>query len=179
MEIHLCPVLEVGTHILLVLAIDDVCHGRQQLDGFAAHREVELHTLQDEVQVLVPFFFRICLAEEILVEVIADGAAFPVVVVFGALMVVVAEYHVKQTGFARRVEVCRYIIGGESNLGAVLEGNGERLVILRVDSHVACDIVVEQTGVQVTVTVIDEQHLCVLRHLVEDVRVIHQLRVTA
>ena len=162
-----------------MLAIDDVCHGRQQLDGLTAHREVELHTLQDEVQVLVPFFFRVSLAEEILVEVIADGAAFSVVIVLGALMVVVAEYHVKQTGLTRRVEVCRNIISGESNFGAVLERDGERLVVLRVDSHVACDVVVEQASIQVTVTVIDEQHLCVLRHLVEDVRVIHQLGVTA
>ena len=160
-----------------MLAEDDVRHGRQQLHRLTGHAEVETDALQDEVQVLVPLVFRVCLAEQILIEVVADGAALAVVVFLRLLMIIVRKDHIQQTCLARRVEVGWHVVGGESDFGAFLEGDGKRLVVLRVDGHVRGDVVVEQAGIQVAVAVVHEQHLGVLRHLVEHVGVVHQFGV--
>ena len=73
----------------------------------------------DEVQVLVPFLFRISLAEQVLLEVVTDAPALPVVVLLGLLMVIVREDHIQQTCLARRVEVGWHVVGSEGYLGAI------------------------------------------------------------
>ena len=53
-KVHVGPLLKVGAHVGLELALQDVAHGRHGLDALLAHRQVELAALHEEVDVGVP-----------------------------------------------------------------------------------------------------------------------------
>ena len=112
-------------------------------------------------------------------EVVTDAAGLGVAVVVCALVVPVREDEVQHTGLGRSVKITRHIVGREGEFWRVFKRNSEGLRAFGVDGHVARHEVVEARGVHVLVAVVKEEHIGVLGHLVEDVRVVHQLGVSA
>ena len=90
-------------------------------------------------------------------------------------MIPVGEYHVQGACLARRVEVCWNVVGGEGELRTLIKGNGEDVVVLGVHGEVRGDAVVELAEVHVPVAVVDEHHVGELCHLLQHVRVVHEV----
>ncbi len=108
-------------------------------------------------------------------EVVADGTSLQIVVLLRSLVVPVREDHVEGACLTRRVEVARHIVRCEGELWALVEGYGEHVVVFRVDGEVGGDAVVELAKIHVAVAVIDEHHVGELRHLLQYVRVVHEV----
>lgn len=94
-------------------------------------------------------------------------------------MVIIRKYRIYQPGIGTGVEVARHVIRAEGELRAALKLDIERMVVFRVDCHTSCDTVVKQTGIQVTVTVINDDEVGVLVDLLKHVVIIHQFRISS